>query len=187
MSNRIANYTAFYVSEPFNESNLGANATPDFCYYNQLKAWKGLDSTFPFVDAHAKTYSVRDGSQWETLKRRLHERLDVSKNIILFLSSNTKNSQALREEIEYGINAKGLPVIIIYPDFKEKSDIWCASGMRKQVTDLWDKIPVLRDNMHKVATIHVPYNKSLITSALKDSDFKVQTMTTVGPYHYRLD
>lgn len=36
MANRTANYTAFYVAEPFDESNLGANATPDFCYYNTL-------------------------------------------------------------------------------------------------------------------------------------------------------
>lgn len=187
MSNRTANYAAFYVAEPFSESNLGANATPDFLYYNQLRAWKGSDSTFPFVDAHAKTYNVRDGSEWETLKKRLHERLDASKNIILFLSSNTKNSQALREEIDYGINTKGLPVIVIYPDFKEKSDICCSTGMRKQVKDLWDKLPKFRDNMHKVATLHVPYKKALITSALKDADFKVQTMTNAGAYHYKLD
>lgn len=119
MANRTANYSAFYVKTPFNESNLGANATPDFVYYNQLRAWKGADSSFPFVDAHAKTYNVRDDSSWDTLKKRLHERLDASKNIVLFLSSNTKNSQALREEIDYGINTKGLPVIVIYPDFKE--------------------------------------------------------------------
>jgi len=183
---RTANYTAFYVKTPFDESNLGANATPDFLYYNQLRAWKAADSTFPFVDAHAKTYNVRDDSSWETLKRRLHERLDASKNIILFLSSNTRNSDALREEIDYGINTKGLPIIVIYPDFKEKTDIWGATGMKKQVTDLWDKLPMLRDNMHKVATLHVPFKKALITSALNDSDFTVQTMTHAGQYHYKL-
>lgn len=75
MSNRTANYVAFYVAEPFSESNLGTSATPDFSYYNQLRAWKGADSTFPFVDAHAKTYNVRDDSEWGTLKKRLHERL----------------------------------------------------------------------------------------------------------------
>lgn len=187
MGNRTANYSAFYVKTPFNESNLGANATPDFVYYNQLRAWKGADSTFPFIDAHAKTYNVRDDSSWDTLKKRLHERLDVSKNIILFLSDNTKNSQALREEVDYGINTKGLPVIVIYPDFKEKTDIACSSGIKKQVKDLWDKLPAFRDNMSKVATLHVPYKKSLITSALKDDDFKVQSMTTVGEYYYKLD
>lgn len=187
MANRTANYTAFYVKEPFIESNLGANATPDFLYYNQLRAWKAADSSFPFIDAHAKTYNVRDDSSWETLKQRLHDRLNVSKNIILFLSSNTKNSQALREEIDYGINTKRLPVIVIYPDFKEKSDIWCSTGMRKQVQDLWDKLPLFRDSMNKVASLHVPYKKSLIRSALNDSDFKVQTMTIADQYHYKLD
>ncbi len=39
----------------------------------------------------------------------------------------------------------------------------------------------------KVATLHVPYKKTLITSALKDPDFKVQTMTEAGQYHYKLD
>lgn len=184
MANRTANYAAFYVAEPFNESNLGANATPDFCYYNMLRAWKGEDNSFPFVDAHEKTYNVRDGSEWETLKRRLRERLNVSKNIVLFLSSNTKESRALQEEIDYGINTKELPVIVIYPDFKEKSDIWCSNGMRKQITDLWDKLPVFRDSMNKVATLHIPCKKLLIERALKDAGFEVQTMTKAGRYYY---
>ena len=77
----------------------------------------------PFINAHDSTSTVRDDSQWETLKRRLHDRLNVSKNIILFLSSETKNSKALREEIEYGINKKELPIIVIYPDYKTKSEL----------------------------------------------------------------
>ena len=32
MSNRTANYSAFYVKEPFTP-NLGADGTPDFNYY----------------------------------------------------------------------------------------------------------------------------------------------------------
>ena len=59
MANRTGNYCAFYVAEPFNQYNLGANAAKDFCYYNLLKAWKTADSSFPFVDSHNKTYSVR--------------------------------------------------------------------------------------------------------------------------------
>ena len=142
MANRTGNYTAFYVSEPFSESNLGAFATKDFVTYNQLRAWKGKDSTFPFLDSHNKNYDVRDGSDWETtLKPRLHDRLSKSKNIILILSSVTKNSKALREEIDYGINTKGLPVIVIYPEYSNKSDIInCSSKtFKKQIKDLWDK------------------------------------------------
>lgn len=187
MSNRTANYAAFYVAEPFSESNLGAFSTPDFLYYNQLRAWKSADNSFPFIDAHAKTYSVRDGSEWETLKRRLHDRLNVSKNIVLFLSANTKNSRALREEIEYGINSRGLPVIVIYPDFKKKSDICCTTGIKKQIRDLWDKLPVFRDNMDKVATLHVPYKKELIKSALEDPDLRVQTMVDPDAYFFTID
>ena len=112
------------MSEPFSENNLGAAATKDFVYYNLLRAWKASDSTFPFNDSHNKNYNVRDGSDWEkTLKPRLHDRLSNSKNIILFLSSVTKNSRALREEINYGIGTKGLPVIVVYPEYSEKSDI----------------------------------------------------------------
>ena len=184
--NRNANYSAFYVKEPFNESNLGAYATPDFLYYNQLRAWKAKDSSFPFIDAHDKSYNVRDDSKWETLKQRLHDRLDVSKNIILFLSSNTKNSKALREEIDYGINVKGLPVIVIYPEMSEKSDIAGENGIKTKVKDLWNNIPIFRDSMSSVATIHIPYKKSLIESALKDEKFQVSTMKDTKDYYYSL-
>ena len=64
MAYRNGNYAAFYVDEPFKESNLGANATADFVYYNLLRAWKGGDSSFPFIDSHEKNYNVRDGSDW---------------------------------------------------------------------------------------------------------------------------
>ena len=176
MAYRNGNYSAFYVAEPFNESNLGANATKDFVYYNMLRAWKGVDSSFPFVDSHDKTYNVRDGSDWEkTLKPRLHQRLDNSKNMILFLSSVTKNSRALREEIDYAINQKGLPIIVVYPDFKYKSDIISGNSIREQVSDLWDNIPVFRDNKHKVPVIHIPLDKELISQSINHDWFSVIT------------
>lgn len=187
MAYRNGNYTAFYVSEPFKESNLGANQAKDFCYYNLMKAWKGQDSSFPFNDSHDKNYNVRDGSDWEkTLKPRLHDRLNRSKNIILFLSSETKNSKALREEIEYGINTKGLPIIVVYPDFKEKDDIInCGSNIIKdKIKNLWDKLPVFRDNKNKVPVIHVPYKKELIKRALENTDFMVNSKGKVDDYFY---
>jgi len=121
---KICNYCAFYVSEPFSTSSLGAHATKDFCHYNMLRAWKGSDSLFPFNDAHSTTYNVRDDSNWEsTLKPRLRSRLNNSRNIVLFLSEYTKSSRALREEIDYGINTLEMPLIVIYPDFKSKDDL----------------------------------------------------------------
>ena len=153
MAYRNGNYSAFYVKEPFAEGNLGAHATKDFVYYNLLRAWKGDDKSFPFIDSHNKNYNVRDGSDWEkTLKPRIRERLRNSKNIILFLSSITKNSRALREEVDYGINDQELPVIVVYPDYSEKSDIInCKSEtFKKKIKDLWDKLPKFRDSRSSV-------------------------------------
>ena len=172
---RNGNYAAFYVDDPFNES--GANATKDFVSYNQLRMWKGADSSFPFIDSHEKNYDVRDGSNWEkTLKPRIQERLRDSKNMVLFLSSITRNSRALREELDYGINSMGLPVIVVYPDFSEKSDIIVCETrtIRKQIEELWDKLPTFRDSMVEVPTIHVPNKKRLIRNALEQDDFTVQ-------------
>lgn len=187
MAYRNGNYSAFYVSEPFSESNLGASATRDFVTYNMLRMWKGQDSTFPFNDSHNKNYNVRDGSNWEyTLKPRLRERIRNSKNIVLVLSSVTKNSRALREEIDYGINDQGLPIIVIYPEYSKKSDIASSSGIKQQIRSLWDNLPVFRDNMYKVPTLHVPYKKDLIRNALLDSDYMINTKGNAGASYYKL-
>ena len=185
MSYRNGNYCAFYVSEPFNENNLGANSTPDFLYYNLFRMWKAKDkATFSFVDSHNKTYNVRDGSDWEkTLKPRLHERLKNSKNIILFLSSTTKESKALREEIDYGVNILGLPIIIIYPEYSKREDL-ITSDMKFKVNivNLWKKLPVLESAFSKVPTLHIPLNKKLIVESLLDERFIVNSNATFGKY-----
>lgn len=182
---RNGNYTAFYVAEPFNPCSLGANATRDFQYYNTLRMWKGADTTFPFVDSHDKTYSVRDGSDWEcTLKPRLRERLRNSKNIIFILSSITTNSRALREEIDYGINDQGLPIIIIYPEYSTKESLLTNGSLKQEVKNLWGNLPMFRDSMGKVPTLHVPMNKDLIKTSLQDGNFMVGSKTSPDIYRY---
>lgn len=184
---RNGNYCAFYVAEPFNSSALGANATKDFCYYNLLRTWKGANASFPFVDSHDKTYSVRDNSDWEnTLKPRLRERLRVSKNIVLFLSGSTANSRALREEVDYGINDQGLPVIVIYPEFKSKESLLKNGVLGQEVKRLWDSLPTFRDSMAKVPTLHVPMDKSVISDALKHSGFMLASKSNPDFYWFKL-
>ena len=171
---RNSNYTAFYVDEPFSPSPLAAYATKDFCYYSMLKAWKRSDTSFPFNDAHAKTYSVRDRSDWElTLKPRLRERLKVSKNIILFLSSNTRSSKALREEIEYGACILGLPIIVVYPEL-DNNDIVENDNISLKVKMLWNKLPILGTAMENVPTINIPMKKESLQHALSDSELTIQ-------------
>ncbi|WP_244951335.1 TIR domain-containing protein [Serratia nevei] len=180
------NYCAFYVAEPFNESFLGAHATKDFVYYNTLRMWKGADASFPFHNSHDTTYNVRDGSNWElTLRPRLRERLRNSKNIILFLSDRTINSRALREEIDYGINTLGLPVIVIYPDYSTKESLLDRNNILiSQIQNLWGKIPTFRDSMSLVPTLHIPMNKALISHSLIDSKFMVKTKAVPDVYRY---
>lgn len=185
MAYRNGNYCAFYVAEPFNTSTLNAHATKDFVYYNLLRSWKGAAPSFPFNDSHDKTYSVRDGSDWEkTLKPRLRERLNSSKNIVLFLSERTKNSNALREEIDYGINTAGLPVIIVYPDYETKESLITGGKLKQEIRELWNNLPILRDSISKVPSIHIPMKKELISKALEDKDFMVNTKTTATIYFY---
>ena len=177
---RNGNYAAFYVDEPFHESNLGAYATPDFCYYQTLRMWKGADSSFPFNDSHMKNYNVRDGSSWEyTLKPRLRERLRNSKNIVLFLSSHTKASRALTEEMEYGIGDQGLPVIVVYPDF---DPITAGGSISSRAVRLWDRLPAFKRLMDSVPTLHIPMEREAIRKGLSDTDFMVQTKTAAGRY-----
>lgn len=187
MAYKNGNYCAFYVAEPFSESALGAHATKDFVYYNLLRSWKGKDSSFPFNDSHDKTYNVRDGSDWEsTLKPRLRERLRNSKNVVLFLSERTVNSRALREEIDYGINSLELPVIVTYPDYNTKESLLHNGSLKQEIENLWSKVPVLRDSIDKVPTLHVPLNKDLISLSLNDKDLMVNTKTYPDKYHYTL-
>jgi len=187
MAYRNGHYAAFYVEEPFNETNLGAHSKKDFTSYNLLRAWKANDKSFPFIDSHQKHYNVRDGSDWETtLKPRIRDRLNNSTNIILFLSSITQNSRALREEIIFGISTNVLPVIVVYPEYGEKSDIInCQSQtIKRKIKNLWDNVPAFRDRVDTVPTLHIPYKKNLIKSALNDSDFHVQTKKDPGIYIY---
>jgi hypothetical protein len=183
---RTATYCAFYVAEPFNASALGAHATKDFCYYNLLRSWKGSDTTFPFNDAHATTYSVRDGSDWEsTLKPRLRERMRSSRNMVLFLSASTVNSRAVREEVDYGINDQGLPVIVVYPEYDSKESLLINGALKSSVKALWNNLPIFRDSINKVPTLHVPIKKELVKSALADTDFMLGTKASAQIYLYK--
>ena len=88
--------------------------------------------------------------------------------------------------MDYGINDQSLPVIVVYPDFDKKSDIInCKSNtIKKQIKDLWNKLPKFRDSRYSVPRIHVPNKKALIKKALEDDDLKVQTAGNADDYFY---
>lgn len=64
-------------------------------------------------------------------------------------------------------------------------------GTRPPTLDEWEKYELhhrarlaIKPGIDEVCSADINVNKG---SALKDPDFKVQTMTTAGTYHYRLD
>ncbi len=79
---------------------------------------------------------------------------------MLFLSSNTANSRALREEIDYGINDQGLPVIVVYPEYDTKESLLSDGLLNQAVRELWDNLPIFRDSMKNVPTLHVPSRRN---------------------------
>ena len=171
MPYRNSNYAAFYVDESQINKYTGAHFARDFCYYQLLKSWKREDGSFSFIDAHGKTYNVRNGSDWETtLKPRLHERLRISKNIILILSDATVQSQALKEEIEYGIDVCALPVIVAYP---EMDFVGCGNQLSPRAIARWENLPCFKERAKNIPTAHVPFKKVLIEKALSDPRFSV--------------
>jgi len=187
MANRTGNYCAFYVTHSGSDIGLGTHAVKDFVYYNMLRAWKGKDSTFPFVDSHNKNYNVRDSSDWEkTLKPRLRDRINKSKNMIFFLSKETKSSRAVREEINHAINVNEIPIIVVYVDYKEKSDIInCTSKtLKKKITDMWGQVPMFKNSKNIVPVLHIPYSKEMIKIALNNPDFRYSTKTKPSDYFF---
>lgn len=185
MSPRNGNYTSFYVEEPFISSSVKSNQAPDFVYYHQLKIFKDQDSTFPFIDAHNGNYNVRDTSYWDsTLKPRIRERLQKSKNILLILSSFTKQSRALKEEIDYGINNQGLPVIVIYPEYPTEESMLEFNRLNRNIKKLWTQIPIFQTLQHKVPTLHIPMNINTIKRSLENDDFRIFTKREDSMYMY---
>ena len=53
-------------------------------------------------------------------------------------------------------------MIVVYPEYSEKSDIYENSSIKQEIKDLWDKLPIFRNSMDDVPTIHIPFKKELI-------------------------
>ena len=82
----------------------------------------------------------------------------------------------MREEIDYGMCYLGLPVIVVYPELS-KTEIAVDRNLKRAVENLWDNLPIFRDNFRSVPICHVPLDKVLITQALNDKDFTIQNKT----------
>ncbi len=176
MDPRPQNYCSFYVKEPFIEYKVGATSTPDYSYYNILKTWRRRDRSFNYYDAHCLTYNLRDGRGFESIVNTIHERIDRSKNLILILTSYTEETRIMNEEMDYGINVRGLPVLVIYPELTQEEITDADGNIRELARKLWDAAPVFRDNRGKVCVLHAPFEKNAVQNALLNLDKSIDSL-----------
>ncbi len=155
MANRTGTYFAF--------DGLGQTdpTKSDFKYYATVQAWSaGKNIEFKFVDSHDKTNAVRDTSLRTTLEARIKERLAASKNVVVIISSDTRNSGSmLSYEIEKAVDTYGLPLIIAYAGY---NSIQSPSAL----SDRWPNALTTRLNNGSASAIHVPFKKDAILDAI---------------------
>ena len=171
--NRTGTYVAFYVDET-TKANNNVQTAKDLCNYRTIEMWKATTDDFHFINSHDKTYEVRDDSAYETLLKRLKERLNLSKNMVLLLSSITKQSRALKDEIDYAAKL-GLPIIVVYVDFDSNDDVRLDGSLTKKAKDYWNKLPALKIKIEskEITTLHIPFLKEYVQIALDDSDLTI--------------
>lgn len=134
-----------------NKTYVCFDADTDMRWYQLMKAWKENDNiAFDFQNAH-EINSVRDGSSEETIKRRLRERLENTRVLVVFIGQNTKNLyKYVRWEIEYAIE-KDIPIIAVnLNDKKSVDEALCP--------------PILRDKL----AIHIPFGQKIMNYALNN-------------------
>lgn len=134
-----------------NKTYVCFDADKDMNYYNLLKAWNENEHmTFEFRDAH-EINNLRVYSSEETIKRKLRERLENTKVMIVLIGESTKNLYTyVKWEIEYAIE-NNIPIIAVNLNGKKSFD-----------KDLCP--PILRDKL----AIHIPFGQKIMNYALNN-------------------
>ena len=96
-----------------NKTYIIFDADNDMKHYRLMTAWKKNDKIdFNFHDAH-ELNNLRDGSSEETIKRKLRERMNNTKQAVVLVGDSTKDLyKYVRWEIEIAINMD-IPIIAV--------------------------------------------------------------------------
>lgn len=151
-----------------------AFASEDIHYYRLMTAWKASDNIdFDFTNAH-DIYEARDTSTPETIKRRLRERLNNTKQVILLGSADARlkggNGTSF---LAYEVNAiisLGLPVVIANLD-----------RAREHVSG---NVPTPFADADYY-TMAVSFGPKIIKYALDDYAVNFAGSSNTGPYRYK--
>jgi hypothetical protein len=155
VANRTATYFAF--------DGLGKTdpTKSDFKYYATVQGWDSAKSTeFSFTNSHDKASAVRDSSKIETLKSSILKRLSASKNMVVILSPDTRNSGSLLSyEIEKAVDTYEIPLICAYTGYK---NIFYP----RKLSSRWPDALTSRIDSGKAEAIHVPFKMDPIMDAI---------------------
>lgn len=156
MGNRTGTYVAF------DARGIEDPARSDMRYYDLMRAWDQHDGIeFSFVNSHDKTYAVRDSSSDDTLRTRIRERLSLSKNMVIIVSSATRDfGSFLSYEIEQAVDEFNLPLIVVYPGYRYIQNV-------AELCCLWPPALAQRIASGVAKAIHVPFNRMAIQDAIR--------------------
>lgn len=152
-----------------NKTYVCFDADNDIRFYRLMQAWKENESiAFNFHDAH-EINNLNDGSSEETIKRKLRERLQNTKVLIVLIGDNTKNLyKFVRWEIEWAVENE-IPIIAVNLNKRIKmDDNRCP--------------PILKDKL----AVHIAYTQRSIDFVLnnwpKKHDSILQNSDNRGPW-----
>jgi hypothetical protein len=171
MAYRNGTYIAFHA---------GGTSDPtqsDIKYFNIMKAWHEHDHVdFRFVNSHEKTYAVRDSSLRETLKGRLRERINNSRNLVLIVGPTTRlDIDWVPFELSYAVDKCNLPIVVSYTGYT-------AITRPLQLRGLWPTVLEDRIVRNAVRAIHIPFKKEAIMDAIGQFSHDRQPATALNYY-----
>lgn len=152
-----------------NKTYVCFDADNDMKYYYLMNAWKENDNVaFNFHNAH-EINNLRDGSSELQIKRKLRERLQNTKVLVILIGEKTKNLyKYVRWEIEWAIE-NGVPIIGVNLNKNKKQDFLSP--------------PILKNEL----VIYIPFGMKIIDYALNnwpDSHAIHVKNGDICPHHY---
>lgn len=153
-----------------NKTYICFDADTDIHYYRLMQAWKENDNiSFNFHNAHELNH-LRTGSNEETIKTKLRERMLNSTVAIVLVGEHTKDLyKFVRWEIEQA-QKMDIPIIVVNLNKKKEIDYTLCPA-------------ILKNHL----AIHVAYGQKIIDYALNhwvDYYRNLQKNGESGPYQY---
>jgi len=152
-----------------NKTYICFDADTDIHYYRLMTAWKEHEHiAFNFQNAH-EINNLRDGSSEDTIKRKLRERLQNTKVLVVLIGQNTRNLyKYVRWEIEYALE-NDIPIIAVNLNGSRRKDNLCP--------------PILNGDL----AVFIPFGQKILDHALNNwvsSHAQLKKEGKTGAYYY---